>query len=440
LSLFTSEPIIFWDFVSIDKARFASKLWSIDSVFSSCTTLFKTLLMSEFNKYSDKINTSLSPRPYIYDVNRFFIGASNITLGSQINAGIYDVEIPIGGGQSAIDYGTINDCAKEDMQHPLDGLSIEDETKFVSLQENGGFYLEKYLIVTEKENNRIGLPVNLQGTVNIKDFQKFLNLQSLSIDGTQPLSHYLGNAVVSEDGTTYEGSIGIKFGVRLCFIPPEGFNPFNRMGENSNNIARENRSYLLSKASINGVSIESSRYTFPIATFEQDVVDDKISDYFNADENFNQDLKCYIDNLVQTDEFTHLMNNIIDLKKIPTALMIYSYENMLFSLGVDVTERDTPDDESVLAEDDRGRVFNDSKQQVWKLFVSYYVNNDRDPPFELPEKENPYKDFMKELRESQISIFNNKEYSLNLRRRMKTTNPFDKDGKPCKNDFMKLFS
>ena len=169
------------------------------------------------------------------------------------------------------------------------------------------------------------------------------------------------------------------------------------------------------------------------------MVDNKISDYFNSDENFNQDLKCYIDNLVQTDEFTHLMNNIIDLKKIPSALMIYSYENMLFSLGVDDTERDSPSDDSVMADDQRGAIFNDSKQQAWKLFVSYYVNNDRDPPWELAKNENPYKDFMKNLRETQINIFNNKEYSLDIRRRLKSSNPLDKDGNPCKNDFMKLF-
>lgn len=437
-SLFFGEPVVIWPLVSIDKARFASKLWSINSVFSSCIVLFKTLLTLEFNKYSDKINTSLTPRPYIYDVNRFFIGASNITLGSQINSGIYDIEIPVGGGQSALDYGTVNDCAKVDMEHPLNNLTISEE-KLTSLQENGGFYLEKYLVITEKENSKLIIPENLKGTVNIKEFQRFLSLEQSLIDGNKPVSEYLGDATVSEDGASYEGSTGIKFGVRLCFVPPTGFNPFNNEAENSEPVARKNRSYLLSKANINGISIEASRYSFPIATFEQDVVDDKFSNYFDSDDNFNQDLKCYIDNLAQTDEFIQLMNNIIDLRKLPTALMIYSYENMLFSLGVDDTERESPSDDSVMADDQRGAIFNDSKQQAWKLFVSYYVNNDRDPPWELPKFENPYKNFMKGLRETQINIFNNKEYSLDVRRRIKKTNPFDKDGNPCKNDFMKLF-
>ena len=84
-------------------------------------------------------------------------------------------------------------------------------------------------------------------------------------------------------------------------------------------------------------------------------------------------------------------------------------------------------------------IFNDSKQEVWKLFVSYYVDNNRDPPWELPKFENPFKNFMKGLRELQINIFNKGEYSLDIRRRMKSTNPLDKDGNPCKNDFMKLF-
>ena len=350
LSIFTGEPSVIWWMVSIDKARFASKLWSINSVYSSCIVLFKKLLMHEFNKYSDIINSSLSPRPYIYDVNRFFIGASGIALGDQIKAGTYDAEIPVGGGVDNTDYGTVNDCAKANMEHPLNNITISDD-KLTSLKENGAFYLEKYLIVTEKQNSRLILPPNLKGTVNVKEFQQYLNMQQNTINGTKPVSEYLGDAVVSEDGSSYEGSTGIKFGVRLCYLPPKGFNPFNNRGENSQPIADQNRSYLLEAATINERSIPSSRYSFPIASFEQDVIDSKISDYFNSDVNFNQDLKCYIDNLVQTDEFTQLMTNIIDLGKMPTALMIYSYENLIFSLGGDETERDSPSDDVVLGDD-----------------------------------------------------------------------------------------
>tara|TARA_Y100000593_G_C4281072_1_gene322799 strand:+ start:90 stop:1283 length:1194 start_codon:yes stop_codon:yes gene_type:complete len=397
--------------------------------------------MSELNIYSDKINKELSPRPHIFDVRRYFIGDSKIMLGSQIKAGIYDVEIPIGGGRSSIDYGTVNDCAKFNMEHPLSNLEI-DQSKLNSVKENGAFYLEKYLIITEgTSKDALPLDFKVKNTTSVREFQDFLFNNRVLIDGEKNISDYFGNAVLGDDNT-YEGSIGIKFGVRLCYLPPEGFDPFDSQlaSQKSDVIAKKNRSYSLLPATINGESIVSSKYSFPIASYEQDVLDEKISFYLDSDENFNQDLKCYIDNLILTKEFKQLMENIIDLRKVPTILMIYSYENLIFSLGLGEGERDSPSDDVVLGDDRRGLIFNDSKKEAWKMFVSYYRNKNKDPNWELPQNDNPYNDFLKGLRDLQINIFNKSEFSLDIRRRLKSSNPFDKDGNECKNDFMKLFS
>ncbi len=45
----------------------------------------------------------------------------------------------------------------------------------------------------------------------------------------------------------------------------------------------------------------------------------------------------------------------------------------------------------------------------------------------------------KAKREMEINIFDVGQFSLDVRRRIKKTNPFDEEGNPCQNDFMKLF-
>ncbi len=431
--VFGDRPIN-WNSMSVTNARFASKLASIHSVVEDCKVLLNYLILHEMNKYTEKLTKNLNPRPYIYDVNRFFVGASGALLGDQIKSGLYDVEIPIGGGQSAIEYGNINDCAKFDMEHPLNNISIDSE-KLESIKENGTFYLEKYAIVTEKEDG-IELPENIKGTTSIQELREFLNSLESVLSNDKPLSEYFGDAQV--EGGSYTGSIGIKFGVRLCYIPPDSFGgPF--AGAILQGPSTETRTFILKEATINGETLSSSRFSFPVASFEQDVLDTNISEYFNADGNLNQDLKCYIDNLTETEDFKHLMNNIIDLRKLPTVLAIYSYENLLYSLGMDSSERDEPEDELPNAADNRGKIFNDTKKEAWKLFISYYRNDDRDPSWEMPKYENPFKDSWRKLREMEINIFDVGQFSLDVRRRIKKTNPFDEEGNPCQNDFMKLF-
>ena len=112
---------------------------------------------------------------------------------------------------------------------------------------------------------------------------------------------------------------------------------------------------------------------------------------------------------------------------------------MGFPVTIGEGERFNPDEVDGYANEAIGKVFNDSKEEVWKLFISYYRNDDRDPSFELPKFENPFKNFMKQLRQTQINVFNPDDFSLGIRRRLKRTKPFDENGEPCVNPFMKLF-
>ena len=118
--------------------------------------------------------------------------------------------------------------------------------------------------------------------------------------------------------------------------------------------------------------------------------------------------------------------------------MIYSYVNLIPSLGAP-SERANPDSADQPLTNDLSKFFNDSKAQSRKLFVSFYRNDDRDPPNEEADNEDIVKALQRKAMNA-LSFINFGEFSWGLRRRIVRENPFDKDGNECKNNFGKLFN
>jgi len=422
--------------LSIERAKFAQKINAIHTVQPEIKKLLKYVIKEELAIYTKKMREEIEPRPYIYDIRKFFIGGSHMLLGKQIEAGVYDNEVPIGGGVGNFPYGDVNHCAKRNMVHSLNGSEISDE-RYEDLKKRGGFFLEKYVVVDPKETARLQSSFPIKGMQNIQEFKVFLNQNSSNIQAQGNISDYFGNAVLSENGEEYEGSIGIKYGVRLCYLPPEG----TELEITENEISKANRSFVQGLASFQTDSgqktLPSSKYSFPVASFEQDILDVKMIDLINSDDNLDQDLKCYIDELVKTKNFKHLVDNVLQIKKIPSIYMIYSYNNFLASLG-DTTERAAGDDENPISPSNFGKVFNDSKSEARKLFVSFYKNNDRDPPNEEDNNEDIVKHAQRKILDG-LKFLPTFEFSIDIQRRLVTDSPFDKDGNECKNNFGKLF-
>jgi hypothetical protein len=162
-----------------------------------------------------------------------------------------------------------------------------------------------------------------------------------------------------------------------------------------------------------------------------------MQELLDSDANLDQDLKCYIDKLVETTNFKHLFDNVLQIKKVPSIYMIYSYINFLTSLG-DETERDPGDENNPISLSNLGKIFNDSKKEARKLFVSYYKNNDRDPPNE----EDDNLDLVQLAQRSildKLKFVNVGEFSWDIQRRIRRDSPFGKDGNECQNNFGKLF-
>jgi hypothetical protein len=350
-------------------------------------------------------------------------------FGKNIDAGTFDTELPVGGGVGNFPYGDVLECAKSNMIHPLEGMILPGDIE--KLSQKGGFYLEKYLVVTPKTNSTLTYSDNSTGITSLSEFKAFLSNYSFQFDQTKNISDYFGDATLNEDENDYEGTIGVKYGVRLCYVPKSGFEPISDNTTN-NSLAKERRSYIHNLSSLSG---KVSKYTFPVASYEQDITDVTMKELIESNDNLNQDLKCYVDKLCETKEFRHLMENVITITKIPSVMMIYSFNFFLPSLG-DSSER-IDDDEQPMSPDNIGKTMNDSKAEARKLFVSFYKNNDRDPP-----NEEESVDFISQVQKralAKLSFTDFSPFSFNIRRRLRRDNPLDKNGEECKNNFGKLF-
>jgi hypothetical protein len=441
----------------VKEANFATKIYSIDSVKNECSKLLKYIVKQELEIYTEKMRQEIDPRPYIYDLRKFFIGGSNILLGKQIDAGTYDTEVPIGGGVGNFPYGDINDCATGDMTHPLSGLELS-QNEYEQINELGGFYLEKYLVVYDKiertarelSEEAIFLPDS--HTTTIGEFKAFLNSNRDSYDLNRNISDYFGNATMNSSGDDYFGTIGVKFGVRLCYMPSsklgDQFLPFTgdttSISLANKEEARRQRSFILEPAVFSVydelMTQRGSEFSFPIASYEQDITDNTMGFLIDeTNESLNEDMKCYIDKLAKTEDFKHFMDNILNITKYSSGLMMYSYSNLLPSIGQGQGERFENKDDDVIQESRYGWIFNDSRAEVRKLFVSYYKNEDRTPANEEEDNSDMLTEWKKRLL-AKLSFFSIPGgLGFGLRRRIKTDNPFDKNGNECKNQFERLF-
>ncbi len=426
---------------TLNQLRFAAKLGAIHDVMGECMEGLSYLVEEQLNFYSDMLSEVIQPRPYIYDISKFLIGSSNIMMKGNIRAGEVEVEAPTG-GKSNFDYGSIPDCVNSvNSQHPLDGIEIDAN----ELNENGGLFLEKYLRIEDKKVSpqtiaaqRIQLnrsfldnrDNNLKGVVNIAKFKEFLSTNASNIPVDANVSDFFGNAKLKllEDG--YDGSIGVKFGVRLCMVMPRNFEPLKSITQEIMQKANQEKSYVFKYP-----PTVSSKYVFPICSFERDIPDNKLASYIDSDSNFNQDLKCYVDLMCETPEFKLLFDHITSAKRIPSIACIYSYLNFYSSLGRDPDEREDEDDNKPVRLEN---LFNDTKDELRKLFVSNYKRKDFDPDNEEEKSGGFVENLTKDILSKTVNnIFIGADVPWWMKSKFKRKET-DEDGKPCGNQFSGL--
>ena len=452
---FTSE---FRDFAYLNSnnlnyelARRAAKIYTIHSVQDSCKTLLKYLVKEQLNFYSKKLAENMNPAPYITDLSRYYIGASRSIIASSLDCGISPVEKPIVGtvestGEEVVSYErSVGDCvgvSRDSRSH--NSLSEVSLPSYVS--KHGGFIIQKYIKIVDKpEEEAENVPDfiknrsdNLRGIVNIDEFRKFVNEKMLDNSNFNLEEYYLsdifGDAELTEnisgqsDGLV--GSLGFKFGVRLCFVPPDSFKPPAPSAKHKA-IAQKEKAYYLPQAGTPG-----SSHIFPLASFEKDVFDEKLSEVDWRDDNFGEDLRCYVDNLSISPEFKMIFRSIFPLRRMSSIIGIYSYFGFLSAIGEDPSERhENSRKEEDIDNDDiwRDGLFEDTKHTCFRMFKGFYEADSWDFDWDWDF------DFSFRLWFQDLfpTIFTNIDPSVRWwqRWRIQKTRPFDKDGEACKGIF-----
>ena len=373
--------------------------------------------------------------------SKYYIGASDSMIGSSLKSGLTEVEEPFGEGQSGFDYGQALDVSRDVLTHnPISEGSFPEDAST-----KGGFTIERYIRLIDKENTEnvpdfiVNRPDNLRGVVNIQEFIDFLRINESSWadeDGTKYLSDWFGDAAVSEDGTSLSGTIGVKFGARLTMIPPDSFSP---LGSNTGALAvkaQQEKAYMLKKADNAG---PGTKHLFPLASYEADILDRPIEELNLDDPNMGEDLKCYVDALTKTDEFSLIFDACLPLTRISSLVAVYSYYGFLASIGEDTSERDFDKWSGFREPDDsawKEGFFEDTKNIAYRMFKSIYKTNDFEDADD--DKDWNLESFLKEI---MPALFTNLDPSTAWWQRWRIkSRPFNKDGKSCLGEFGSLIS
>jgi hypothetical protein len=393
-----------WSAFNLNSAKFAAKIYSLHLGRAPAINLLKYLVAEEISFYRKKISTKLTQldmRPQFFDIKKTFIGTHGVALGNTVNSGLWETESPESGGNSP--YGDINNVSSNPIEkHSLSGKSIPTK-EYDFLRENGGIYLEKYLRIFDRKSSaaqrsasEIPIPEfitnrddHLRGVVNILDFKKFLQENKDLI----PEEMKVSDAFLYQDKEGEKESAGIMFGVRLCYIPPKGYNPFGDDPPNNlKALAMREKSFLNAPMTFSVESIEqipnpnyvsqaqaagedagsetaiggdttaamiaaaalaaassvpetisqsvteiktlqNSKYSFPLVNYEAPLNDVMLKELLNTDDNLNQDIKCYIDSMVAMEEFEFIFDKCINLRRSASLLMVTTYDSWLPSIG-----------------------------------------------------------------------------------------------------------
>ena len=316
------------------------------------------------------------------------------------------------------------------IENPVDSMP-EEEFRRILDAPFGNFYFEKYIRVVDKPDGHISetdwfrqnqksiltdRDELLKGVVNIPEFQKFLkeNMDTLGavshdfLAGEEgeviphayhtKISNIFGDAVpvypdpdpestadtTADDGDEeqpppekigYDGSTGIRFGVRLCWIPPASYDPplfysdtipqksflFNDMA------ARPGSTAVLAGAG----QMYNYRKIMPLVSYEQDVMDRAIVQLDLEDENFGEDVSCCIKELMNTPEMSLVFDYVAPIRRASSMLSLYTHYGFVPSIAEHGGERDTENGDAP-TEYWKSVILSQTKNSLRSLFIANY--------------------------------------------------------------------
>ena len=476
-------------FLTPFKIRLARKINSIEQTKEAAEVLMKALMAQEMSLLMKKLNLNLRPLPHIQNINKYLLSRNGITLGSSLRSGEMTVENPSVEGATGFDYGDVFNVVRDvNTENPLSELelvvgqgnlsipqgysSIVDYLKddfpltdlstipeflankvknMISIFQNGLFYLEKYVRVFEKDGT--------DQIYNIKEFQERIT-NNPDIDPNSYISDNYGNAFIVADSVG--GTIGVKFGVRLVYCPPPSFEyqiPSGAEKERTYKFATTEVAIKFDDSFYDAIDLlpeiirskienvldqmkiteESLSRAIPIAFYEQDILDRKMSEIDLEDKNMGEELKCYVDHLVETDDFKTIFELCFPNKTYTSLFAIYSYYGFFESIGKSEEGTEEKDeDPAKLREKWKKRVFKRTKRKLRRLFNSTYRTDDDVKEEREGRSKKEKSDFMKNLLpQTFLNLDSSVQWWQSIR--FIDVKPFDADGKECLNAFQKMF-
>jgi LysM repeat protein len=176
------------------------------------------------------------------------------------------------------------------------------------------------------------------------------------------------------------GSTGVKYGLRLSIVFPEGY-----LSTSEINLLRANPNFISASRNEKTFLFDDGSFVLPIVSEEIDLVDELFSrvNPFSGTERF--DLECLVNKMTERTDFKFFIENIFNLKQCSSLLAIYCMETFMSSLGRKVVPEDADDpndsvnyerafgDETEIDEGWNGAINKKGKNSLRKHFKSLYL-------------------------------------------------------------------
>ena len=456
--------------LNLKRLIFYTKVYSIFQTEETAKEISSYLILNEFNYYKDKVNQTFPEDPYIEDISKFVLNPkSGMTIGLPIEIGTTVGERSE--FTANVIYGDVMEVSDNPLQtNPLNQVFDRGENmtdQFREAGKYGKFFLEKYIKVSfggfggktpteiRDKFEQIGNNFYEDEPMSITKFKEVMTLIRGSYnfaEGTH-ISDYFGNAQISEDGLTYTGTTGIKFGVRLSYLTPKGFN-YDSVTEDLDdnitelsiestgntpleNLAKVKKTYKFGTNKGTAIVGTMSPHVIPLMDYEQDLPDKTIAEFYNDfnKSNLSIPLKCYVDKICNSDDYKFLMEFCFPTKRIPTINSVYSFYGFTDSIGEHPDERDF---NSLDKKEERWKeqIMGATKLKAYRLFKKFYKTFEFD---RSESSDNKQKKRSKKLLLPSINLNITDSVKWWQRKRFHDR-PFDKDGRECLDGAIGVFN
>ncbi len=395
----------FLRFLSAEKISLSRKLAVIHDTRNHAQVFLAAMLRKEMSNLTKRLEQNLRPLPHIWDLKKYAISEKGILSFSDIKSGRAAIEVDIVKGASKPNYGTVIDCPDRRHSTSLDSR-VPDINSFPS---KGVMFIEKYVRTISKEGH--------EQVLTVSEFEQLVTTTD-RFDQNSKLSDHFGNATILNN--EFNGTIGVKFGVRLIYVPHKDLGISSNLDESKERVGKI-----------------GDNHHIPFASYEHDVLDKQIKDIKFSDENMGEDLKCYIDKLVETDDFKFIFETIIKTTTFSSLFGIYSYYNFFESIGLGPNEVEEGRQKKIKNKWKR-KIFYDVKTTLKKQFRSTYRSDDDELENNKQEKRQFDAQWISNLLpNSYLGLDGSVRWWQSFR--IVDIKPFNKDGDDCLNDFQKLF-